>query len=85
MDSIITVDPDPQADLKHVRAPPLLPALLAPPRLFSYLFLPTCLPACPPCLPACPADLPLQIAEAKEFMKRRFVTKLASRNIAYKV
>lgn len=27
----------------------------------------------------------LQIAEAKEFMKRRFVTKLASRNIAYKV
>ena len=53
MDSIITVDPDPQADLKHVRAPPLLPALLAPPRLFSYLFLPTCLPACPPCLPAC--------------------------------
>lgn len=26
-----------------------------------------------------------QIAEAKEFMKRRFVTKLASRNIAYKV
>lgn len=28
---------------------------------------------------------PVQIAEAKEFMKRRFVTKLASRNIAYKV
>lgn len=42
MDSIVTVDPDPQTDLKH-------------------------------------------IAEAKEFMKRRFVTKLASRNIAYKV
>lgn len=31
----------------------------------------------PPC--------PMQISEAKEFMKRRFVTKLASRNIAYKV
>ncbi|KAI7840666.1 hypothetical protein COHA_005588 [Chlorella ohadii] len=42
MDSIVTVDPDPQTDLKH-------------------------------------------IADAKEFMKRRFVTKLASRNIAYKV
>lgn len=26
-----------------------------------------------------------QIAEAKEFIKRRFVTKLATRNIAYKV
>ncbi|KAI3428123.1 hypothetical protein D9Q98_006506 [Chlorella vulgaris] len=42
MDSIVTVEPDPQLDVKH-------------------------------------------IAEAKEFMKRRFVTKLASRNIAYKV
>jgi nucleotide-binding universal stress UspA family protein len=42
MDSIVTVDPDPQADLKH-------------------------------------------IADAKEFMKRRFVTKLASRSISYKV
>lgn len=42
MDSIVTVDPDPATDLKH-------------------------------------------IAEAKEFMKRRFVTKLASRSIAYKV
>ncbi|KAL4443592.1 hypothetical protein ABPG75_011329 [Micractinium tetrahymenae] len=42
MDSIVTVDPDPATDLKH-------------------------------------------ISEAKEFMKRRFVTKLASRSIAYKV
>lgn len=42
MDSIVTVDPDPTEDLKH-------------------------------------------IAEAKEFMKTRFVAKLASRKIPYKV
>lgn len=42
MDSIITVDPDPQTDLKH-------------------------------------------IADAKEMMKTRFVTKVASKNVPYKV
>lgn len=42
MDSVITVEPDPAEDVKH-------------------------------------------IADAKEFLKKRFVTKLASRNIAYKV
>lgn len=35
--------------------------------------------------PACVMSCRPQIADAKEFMKRRFVTKLASRSISYKV
>ena len=54
MDSVITVDPDPQADLKHVRAPPATHCRPAP------------LPACQlaaaggwvcSCLPSCPSSL----------------------------
>lgn len=39
----------------------------------------------PPSQPLCLLNAHPQIAEAKEFIKRRFVTKLATRNIAYKV
>ena len=56
MDSVITVDPDPQADLKHVRAP-ALPGTAGP--ALSYC-LPACLlrlPVCLRCLPTLPALL----------------------------
>ena len=51
MDSVITVDPDPQADLKHVRAP-ALPGTAGP--ALSYC-LPACLPAPTASLPTLPA------------------------------
>lgn len=67
---LVSVDPDPKEDIMHVRC-------------FD--------PAARPSRSSSPLHsshdllVHLQIAEAKEFIKRRFVTKLATRNIAYKV
>lgn len=79
---LVSVDPDPKEDIKHVGVQTRrgwweVWANLGWWRRQAYsisIIAASCL------LNAHP-----QIAEAKEFIKRRFVTKLATRNIAYKV
>lgn len=76
---LVSVDPDPKEDIKHVSRVSRDCAQVAA-SIWDTLPLDASLTR------SCgPPSSAVQISEAKEFIKRRFVTKVATKSIAYKV